>query len=182
MPATRPGAGTIQSQTTLARNCHADVASSLEYGASVMSHMFDTPIGAGEFALLVLALLVAYGFEFVNGFHDTANAVATVIYTKTLKPWYAVIISGGFNFLGVYLGGIAVAMAIIKLLPVELLTTSGGAGMAMVLALLWRVDSLERRHVVPRPPRVQLAHAHRRDHRRRRGELLAPRVTPSAPG
>jgi PiT family inorganic phosphate transporter len=101
-----------------------------------MSHLFDTPVGAGHLALLFLALLVAYGFEFVNGFHDTANAVATVIYTKSLKPWYAVIISGAFNFLGVYLGGIAVAMSIIKLLPVELLATSGGAGMAMVLALL----------------------------------------------
>ena len=101
-----------------------------------MSRIFDTPVGAGQLALLFLALLVAYGFEFVNGFHDTANAVATVIYTKSLKPWYAVIISGAFNFMGVYLGGIAVAMSIIKLLPVELLATSGGAGMAMVLALL----------------------------------------------
>jgi phosphate/sulfate permease/outer membrane protein OmpA-like peptidoglycan-associated protein len=101
-----------------------------------MSRIFDTPVGVGQLALLFLALLVAYGFEFVNGFHDTANAVATVIYTKSLKPWYAVIISGAFNFMGVYLGGIAVAMSIIKLLPVELLATSGGAGMAMVLALL----------------------------------------------
>ena len=101
-----------------------------------MSHLFDTPIGAGQLALLVLALVVAYGFEFVNGFHDTANAVATVIYTKSLRPWFAVILSGTFNFLGVYLGGIAVAMSIIKLLPVELLASSGGAGIAMVLALL----------------------------------------------
>ena len=101
-----------------------------------MNQFFDTPIGAGQLALLLLALTVAYGFEFVNGFHDTANAVATVIYTKSLKPWYAVIISGTFNFLGVYVGGIAVAMSIIKLLPVELLATSGGAGIAMVLALL----------------------------------------------
>ncbi|MGA2447116.1 MAG: inorganic phosphate transporter [Polyangiaceae bacterium] len=101
-----------------------------------MAHLFDTPVSAAHLALLLLALLVAYGFEFVNGFHDTANAVATVIYTKSLKPWYAVIISGAFNFMGVYLGGIAVAMSIIKLLPVELLATSGGAGMAMVLALL----------------------------------------------
>jgi phosphate/sulfate permease len=101
-----------------------------------MSHLFDTPISPGQLVLLCLALLVAYGFEFVNGFHDTANAVATVIYTKTLRPWHAVIVSGSFNFLGVYLGGIAVAMSIIKLLPVELLATSGGAGIALVLALL----------------------------------------------
>jgi len=101
-----------------------------------MDHLFDTPVSSGQLALLAAALVVAYGFEFVNGFHDTANAVATVIYTKSLKPWYAVIISGTFNFLGVYLGGIAVAMSIIKLLPVELLATSGGAGIAMVLALL----------------------------------------------
>jgi phosphate/sulfate permease len=75
--------------------------------------------------------------EFVNGFHDTANAVATVIYTNSLKPRVAVILSGIFNFIGVLVGGIAVAMAIIKLLPVELLV-KGGSGMAlsMVLALL----------------------------------------------
>ena len=119
----------------MARICHADVSVAWQGGAG-MSHMFDTPIGPGSLVLLVVALVVAYGFEFVNGFHDTANAVATVIYTKSLKPWYAVIISGTFNFLGVYLGGIAVAMSLIKLLPVELLATSGGAGIAMVLALL----------------------------------------------
>src|SRR6185312_276006 len=76
------------------------------------------------------------GFEFVNGFHDTANAVATVIYTKTLKPSRAVLISGAFNFLGCYVGGIAVALSILKLLPVELLASSSGVGMAMVMALL----------------------------------------------
>jgi PiT family inorganic phosphate transporter len=98
---------------------------------------FDSAIGPGRFALLVLALLVVFGFEFVNGFHDTANAVATVIYTRSLRPWFAVIWSGVCNFLGVSLGGIAVAMSIIKLLPVELLASSGsGAGLAMVLSLL----------------------------------------------
>jgi PiT family inorganic phosphate transporter len=98
---------------------------------------FDSAIGSGRLALLIVTLLVAFGFEFVNGFHDTANAVATVIYTRTLRPWHAVIWSGLCNFLGVYLGGIAVAMSIIKLLPVELLASSGsGAGLAMVLALL----------------------------------------------
>jgi PiT family inorganic phosphate transporter len=98
---------------------------------------FDTPIGTFELILFVVALAIACGFEFVNGFHDTANAVATVIYTRSLRPWAAVILSGSLNLLGVYLGGIAVAMSIIKLLPVELLAASGaGAGLAMVLALL----------------------------------------------
>ena len=86
---------------------------------------------------MIVALLVACAFEFVNGFHDTANAVATVIYTKSLRPWMAVTWSGLCNFLGVYVGGIAVAMSILKLLPVELLANGGGgAGLAMVLALL----------------------------------------------
>ena len=87
--------------------------------------------------LLVVSLLVAFGFEFVNGFHDTANAVATVIYTRSLRPWTAVILSGVCNFLGVFIGGIAVAMSIMSLLPVELLVQSGiGGGLAMILALL----------------------------------------------
>jgi PiT family inorganic phosphate transporter len=102
-----------------------------------MSHLFDTPLTTGQAILLIVALVTACAFEFVNGFHDTANAVATVIYTRSLKPWYAVMLSGTCNFLGVYLGGIAVAMGIIKLLPVDLLVSSGsGAGLAMVLALL----------------------------------------------
>src|SRR5262249_61623562 len=97
----------------------------------------DTAIGPGRIVLLIVALGIVFGFEFVNGFHDTANAVATVIYTRSLRPWFAVIWSGFCNFLGVSLGGIAVAMSIIKLLPVELLASSGsGAGLAIVLALL----------------------------------------------
>ena len=76
-------------------------------------------------------------FECINGFHDTANAVATVIYTKSLKPQIAVVWSGFMNFLGVLLGGIAVAFSIVHLLPVDLLVKiDTGAGMAMVLALL----------------------------------------------
>lgn len=99
--------------------------------------IFDASIGTGRIALLVFALLIACGFELVNGFHDTANAVATVIYTNSLKPWIAVAWSGFWNFLGVALGGIAVAMSILKLLPAELLVQSGtGAGLAMVMALL----------------------------------------------
>src|SRR5690606_20497959 len=87
--------------------------------------------------LLVVALLLAFAFEFVNGFHDTANAVATVIYTRSLRPWTAVILSGVCNFLGVFVGGIAVALSIMHLLPLELLVSSGvGVGLAMILSLL----------------------------------------------
>ena len=89
------------------------------------------------FLMLGVALLVALGFEFVNGFHDTANAVATVIYTHSLDPHIAVAWSGMFNFLGVVLSSGAVAFAIVSLLPVELILQVGsGAGFAMVFALL----------------------------------------------
>ncbi|HEY4066653.1 MAG TPA: inorganic phosphate transporter [Burkholderiaceae bacterium] len=99
---------------------------------------------AGAFAttwvpyiLLGVALLIALGFEFVNGFHDTANAVATVIYTHSLPPNFAVMWSGLFNFLGVLTSSGAVAFGIISLLPVELILQVGsGAGFAMVFALL----------------------------------------------
>ena len=91
----------------------------------------------GLMILIVVCLLLACAFEFVNGFHDTANAVATVIYTNTLKPTYAVVWSGLINFIGVLTGGIGVAMGIVNLLPVETLTDSNMAhGMAMVFALL----------------------------------------------
>ena len=89
------------------------------------------------FILLGVALLIALGFEFVNGFHDTANAVATVIYTHSLPPNFAVVWSGVFNFLGVMASSGAVAFGIISLLPVELILQVGsGAGFAMVFALL----------------------------------------------
>ena len=89
------------------------------------------------YILLGVALLIALGFEFVNGFHDTANAVATVIYTHSLPPNFAVVWSGFFNFLGVLLSSGAVAFGIISLLPVELILQVGsGAGFAMVFALL----------------------------------------------
>ena len=89
------------------------------------------------FLLLGVALLIALGFEFVNGFHDTANAVATVIYTHSLPPGVAVVWSGFFNFLGVLVSSGAVAFAIIALLPVELILQVGsGAGFAMIFALL----------------------------------------------
>src|SRR4029079_17123873 len=89
------------------------------------------------FFLLGIALLIALGFEFVNGFHDTANAVATVIYTNSLPPTFAVIWSGVFNFLGVLVSSGAVAFGIISLLPVELILQVGSsAGFAMLFALL----------------------------------------------
>ncbi len=89
------------------------------------------------FLLLGVALLTALGFEFVNGFHDTANAVATVIYTHSMEPHIAVVWSGFCNFLGVLTSGGAVAFSVITLLPVELILQVGsGAGFAMVFALL----------------------------------------------
>jgi len=89
------------------------------------------------FILLGVALLIALGFEFVNGFHDTANAVATVIYTNSMQPNVAVIWSGFFNFLGVLLSSGLVAFGIISLLPVELILQVGSSsGFAMVFALL----------------------------------------------
>ena len=97
----------------------------------------ETATAIWPFILLGLALLIALGFEFVNGFHDTANAVATVIYTNSLPPQVAVVWSGLFNFLGVLVSSGAVAFGIISLLPVELILQVGsGAGFAMVFALL----------------------------------------------
>ncbi|MBV9835520.1 MAG: anion permease [Alphaproteobacteria bacterium] len=89
------------------------------------------------FILLGIALFVALGFEFANGFHDTANAVATVIYTHSLPPHFAVVWSGTWNFLGVLFSSGAVAFGIISLLPVELILQVGSdAGFSMVFALL----------------------------------------------
>src|SRR5499427_5853721 len=93
--------------------------------------------GYGAFLLLFVALLIALGFEFVNGFHDTANAVATVIYTRSLPASFAVVWSGLFNLAGVLASSGAVAFGIISLLPVELILQVGSsAGFAMVFALL----------------------------------------------
>jgi PiT family inorganic phosphate transporter len=89
------------------------------------------------YVLLGIALFVALGFEFVNGFHDTANAVATVIYTHSLEPHVAVVWSGFWNFLGVMASSGLVAFGIVSLLPVELILQVGSkAGFAMVFALL----------------------------------------------
>jgi len=95
------------------------------------------PLAIGAFLLLGLALLIALGFEFVNGFHDTANAVATVIYTHSLPANFAVVWSGLFNLLGVLTSSGTVAYSVITLLPVELILQVGsGAGYAMIFALL----------------------------------------------
>src|SRR5579872_5079650 len=89
------------------------------------------------FVLLGVALLIALGFEFVNGFHDTANAVATVIYTHSMEPHVAVVWSGMWNFIGVLVSSGAVAFGIVSLLPVELILQVGSkAGFSMVFALL----------------------------------------------
>jgi inorganic phosphate transporter, PiT family len=99
--------------------------------------IFGETLGVATALFLLLALLMALSFEFVNGFHDTANAVATVIYTHSLKPWMAVTWSGLWNLIGVLTSSGAVAFAVIALLPVELVLNVGsGAGFAMVFALL----------------------------------------------
>jgi PiT family inorganic phosphate transporter len=99
--------------------------------------LFGDTLTVGSIVLLVLALGLALSFEFVNGFHDTANAVATVIYTHSLKPTYAVVWSGMWNLIGVLTSSGAVAFGIVALLPVELVINAGsGAGFAMVFALL----------------------------------------------
>jgi PiT family inorganic phosphate transporter len=107
-------------------------------GVHVAQDLGSTALGSiWPYLLLGTALLIALGFEFVNGFHDTANAVATVIYTHSLDPNIAVVWSGLCNLLGVLVSSGAVAFSIITLLPVELiLQVSSGAGFAMVFALL----------------------------------------------
>jgi PiT family inorganic phosphate transporter len=110
----------------VAYSIYSDIDAS---GARVVSY--------APFLLLFVALLIALGFEFVNGFHDTANAVATVIYTRSLPANFAVVWSGFFNLAGVLASSGAVAFGIISLLPVELILQVGSsAGFAMVFALL----------------------------------------------
>jgi PiT family inorganic phosphate transporter len=112
-----------------ALNVFTDINNSAVFGGPAVTYWLYFLLGTG--------LAIALGFEFVNGFHDTANAVATVIYTHSLPPHFAVIWSGVFNFLGVLFSSGAVAFGIISLLPVELIMqVGGGAGFAMVFALL----------------------------------------------
>jgi PiT family inorganic phosphate transporter len=115
------------------------LAGGLAYIAFHVARDLDnvTITSAWPYVLLALALLIALGFEFVNGFHDTANAVATVIYTHSLEPNIAVVWSGICNLAGVLFSTGTVAFAVITLLPIELiLQVSSGAGFAMVFALL----------------------------------------------
>src|ERR1700761_2885695 len=105
------------------------------------------PGSPATIAVLVGCFILVLVFEFSNGFHDTANAVATVIYTNSLKPMVAVIWSGIMNFIGVIAGGIAVAYALVELIPPEVLSPPDGsvaAGMLIAVfaaALLWNVGT-----------------------------------------
>src|SRR3984885_6263657 len=95
--------------------------------------LFGETLSMSSFIFLLLALGLALSFEFVNGFHDTANAVATVIYTHSLKPTYAVVWSGCWNLIGVLTSTGTVAFGVLALLPVELVLNVGSAaGFAMV--------------------------------------------------
>jgi PiT family inorganic phosphate transporter len=101
----------------------------------------------GMTTILIVCLIAACAFEFINGFHDTANAVAAVIYTNSLKPTTAVILSGLMNVVGVYLGGIGVAIGIVNLLPLSLLIDQSLAhGIAMIgsiilSAIIWNIGT-----------------------------------------
>jgi PiT family inorganic phosphate transporter len=103
------------------------------------------PSSTIAFSVLIFCFILVLAFEFSNGFHDTANAVATVIYTHSLKPVPAVLLSGTMNFLGVVLGGVAVAFTLVELLPPDVLTPpNGNPAIAMLLALflaalIWNV-------------------------------------------
>ena len=105
-------------------------------GLTSMLHLFtDLEFHTG--LMLVLALIFVLFYEAINGFHDTANAVATVIYTRAMRAQFAVVMAGVFNFLGVLLGGLSVAYAIVHLLPTDLLlNVSSAHGLAMVFSLL----------------------------------------------
>src|SRR4030088_1627366 len=107
------------------------------------------------YILLFVALLIALGFEFVNGFHDTANAVATVIYTHSLPAEFAVMWSGFFNFLGVLFSSGAVAFGIVSLLPVELILQGQQRRLRDGVRAADRGDHLEPRHLVFRSARLQ---------------------------
>lgn len=99
---------------------------------------FIADLSANASILLIICLVAVCAFEAINGFHDTANAVATVIYTKTLPPVFAVVWSGVWNFLGAMFGGIAVAMGMIKLMPLnDMMTVPLNENIAMVLAILF---------------------------------------------
>ena len=144
-PARPPAASLLEKKM---KKSHAMISTGVVLAALVVGigfigfHVADdfSTVNLGSiwpYLLLILALFIALAFEFVNGFHDTANAVATVIYTHSLDPNIAVVWSGLCNLIGVLLSSGAVAFSVITLLPVELiLQVSAGAGFAMVFALL----------------------------------------------
>ena len=112
----------------------------------VMLNQLD-PASALAVGLLIFSLVMVIMFEATNGFHDAANAVATVIYTKSLQPGQAVVLSGLLNFLGVLIGGIAVAYALVELIPAEALSPpDGGPAVGMLVAvfsaaLFWNIGT-----------------------------------------
>src|SRR6202453_5214177 len=131
-------ASVVRFRERVSRKCH--IAAVVKGGGigfnGGMDHLFDS-LSTIQLLCLVAALGLALAFEFVNGFHDTANAVATVIYTHSLPPWAAVIWSGVWNLIGVLTSTGAVAFGVISLLPVELVMNVGSAaGFAMVFSLL----------------------------------------------
>jgi hypothetical protein len=129
------------------------------------------PASALAIALLIFCFVMVILFEATNGFHDAANAVASVIYTKSLSPVQAVVLSGFLNFLGVLLGGIAVAYTLVELIPAEVLSPpDGGPAVGMLVALFiaalfWNIG-----HVVAGASQLELALSHRLPDRRRRGQ------------
>lgn len=126
--------------------------------------------------LLLLALAFVLFYEAINGFHDTANAVATVIYTRAMQPQLAVVMAAFFNFFGVLLGGLSVAYAIVHMLPTDLLLNMGSThGLAMVFsmllaAIIWTGD------VVLRFTGLQFAHLDWRDYRHRFNQRAVNRL------
>ena len=143
------------------------------YIARALSHDLSIVHNASvfPFILLGIALMIALGFEFVNGFHDTANAVATVIYTHSLEPHIAVVYSGIMNFIGVLFSSGTVAYSVISLLPVELiLKVSTRFRICDGVCAAGRGDHLEPGDVVARAAGFELAHDDRVDHRRRNRE------------
>ncbi len=107
-------------------------------GITVLPFVGEVNLSGSLLLVFAVCLIAVAGFEFVNGFHDTANAVATVIYTKALKPVYAIPWSGCWNFLGVFLGGVTVAMSLLKLVPLNaLMALPLQVGACLVLSVLF---------------------------------------------
>ncbi len=133
---------------------------------------------AMPYVLLGLALFIALGFEFVNGFHDTANAVATVIYTHSLEPHIAVAWSGMWNFVGVMLSSSARwRTRSSALLPVELILQVGsGRRLRDGVCAAAGGDCVEPGHVVAGAAGVELAYDDRVDHRGGHGEPVDERA------